>query len=67
MPIGYKKNADESFRDAVKRIASKRGLEADCLAAFDEAIDSDVEEDMAAWGALSDWDCLAYLPDATVS
>lgn len=49
---------EETWREAVKRIAGKYGMEMECLEWFDSEIASGTEEDQAAFAALSEWDCL---------
>jgi len=59
-----KRNEGESWLDAVKRIAGKYGMEEDCVAAYCECIEAGESEELAAWNALYEWDCLDYRDDA---
>lgn len=56
--IGFSKQPDESYRDAVARIAGKCGLDNECLEIFDRLIAQGDTETEAAWCALYEWDCL---------
>lgn len=56
--IGVTRLEGESWRDCVKRYASKYGLEVECLQEFDN--DPDPNEARRAWGALLEWDIGDY-------
>ena len=60
MPLTAKRNADETWRQAVARISDKHGLQIECLELFDAAISRGDNEADAAWDALYAWDCLEY-------
>jgi len=63
MGLYCERREGESWRDAVKRIAGKQGLADECLIIFDADVERGTEEAQAAWGALSEWDCLDYRPE----
>ncbi|MBP0492218.1 hypothetical protein [Roseomonas indoligenes] len=63
MALVIRRQSDESWRAAVERIAGKYGLAAECLEVFDDEIEDGADEGRAAWNALYEWDCLAYVPD----
>lgn len=63
MSLYCERHEGESWRDAVKRIAGKYGLEDECLDAFNECLEDGDSEDKAAWNALCEWDCLEYRPE----
>jgi hypothetical protein len=52
-----RKDAKEKWRMAVRRIAGRHGLAAECLEAYDSRTLSD-DDAKAAWEALYEWDCL---------
>lgn len=49
--------ANESWRDAVARIAGSRGLKRECVDLFDMYVRERIEEGDAAFAALYGWDC----------
>jgi hypothetical protein len=51
--------AGESWRDVVRRVAGREGLDLECLEVFDSHIARGSPEDYAAFVALHEWDCLA--------
>jgi hypothetical protein len=50
----------ESYRDAVARLAKQDGydLREECLEEYDGQVALGVDEGVAAWRALYEWDCL---------
>jgi hypothetical protein len=56
--LGFERNHGETWRDAVKRVASRYGLEQECLETFDDDVEHGEPEDRAAWAALYEWDVL---------
>ncbi len=52
------KEPDESWREAVERIASRQRLAVECLEIFDSEKNRGQDDEDAAWTALYEWDCL---------
>lgn len=61
--LGLRLTAGESWRDAVKRISNKYGMEQECLESFDAYVAAGDSESEAAWCALYDWDSLDMYVD----
>ena len=53
-----KRKVDESWADAVARLAASKGMTAVCVAAFDTRVSAGCKEYEAAYLALRDFDCL---------
>jgi len=65
MPLRLVKKACEKWRDCVERIATENGLEKECLEQFDKVMERGItSEEVAAWEALYDWDCLEYVKES---
>lgn len=62
MPITARKNEGETWREMAARYGRAQGLERDVLADFDAEIARGNSERDAAFVALSEWDCLDYVP-----
>lgn len=60
MPLVLKKKEGETWREAMVRVASAHGLEAECTQVFEHEVKHGIPEDEAAWDALYEWDCLDY-------
>ena len=54
--IAITRHPGESWRDAVRRIASMHGLADECADAYDRRPEQ--SERLRAWHALDEWDCL---------
>lgn len=63
MGLNLVRQADESWRDAVKRYAQKFGLEDEALRSYDDYVRNGVTEPEAAWDACYDWDVLDLEPE----
>lgn len=63
MSLRVVKNENETWREAVERIAKVYGLEEECLYEYDRLRARNVIEAQAAWEALYEWDCLEFVPD----
>jgi hypothetical protein len=60
MPLVVRRRSDETWREAVIRIASLWGLRAECLEFYDADIERGVAPEKAAFCALLEWDCCEY-------
>lgn len=54
---------DKTWRQTVERVASRYGLQSECLYDYDEAIANGSTEENAAWSALYNWDVLDLYVD----
>ena len=63
MPLIARRNENETWREAVKRIASRHGLWIEALEEFDHCIEAGATEESAAFDALYEWDLLDYEDD----
>lgn len=61
MPFIVDKQPDESYSDAVRRIAGGYGLETECLESYEKNIQTGLSPADAAWNALYAWDVLPYV------
>lgn len=59
--LGCERHANETWREAVKRIAKSHGLTTECLESFDHEVKAGEDEAQAALNALCDWDCLSTI------
>ena len=58
--LGFRRGRDESYREAVERIAGDFGLEDEALETFDDYVSEGYSEADAAWTTLHDWDVLTF-------
>lgn len=58
------RNDEETWREAAIRQAKKHGLEWEVEEAYNEAVNSGVQEDRAAFSACFMWDCLDIQRDS---
>lgn len=63
MSLQIKKQENETWRQAVSRIAGKHGLARECLEIFDEGISTGVDEGDLAFHALYEWDCTDFVEE----
>lgn len=61
--LGFRKTENETWREAVARVARPYGLDNECLSAYNRSVEQGVGEEEAAWCALYDWDCLEVYVD----
>lgn len=61
MALVAKRNVDESWADAVARLASSKDQSAPCLAAFETRLSAGYKEYEAAYLALQEFDCLDHV------
>jgi hypothetical protein len=61
--LGYTRLPKETYRGAVERIATKFGLQEECLEVYDREVKDGVEERAAAWSALYEWDVLDLMEE----
>jgi hypothetical protein len=63
MPFVIRRNDDESWEAACRRLAAAQGLEDEVMAIFAEEIAVGVEPGLACFNALYEWDCVDFLEE----
>lgn len=63
MPLGIRKNVDETWRECAIRYGKKYGLQDEVETYFDAAVKRGTPEDEAAFYACGEWDVLDFIPD----
>jgi hypothetical protein len=60
MPFVVRRNDDESWEAACRRYAAAQGLETEVMEVYAQEIAAGVEENIACFNALYEWDCVDF-------